>query len=407
MSLNSKNLVIGVVPEGPIAFDGRNYRYSKGERQYLDNLANYFSELILITFVLRKGDPFYESCIHSPFTASNIKAKEMPGPKNFRTSVLGKLWQFLKVFVFLLKVVPKVDVLYIFLPSYPGALSWVVAKIFRKVHIVYGADDWEQASESMFKWRSLKNSWFYSLYLVVNRWMERRIVETASFSVVAGGQLKAKYNEWGCSTYDTSPRMTLSRNDVYEREDTCIKKRKVLINVGGLVHDKAQAYLLEAFSDAKKTNKNLFLKIIGEGPLLSELKSKAEQLGIVNSVEFVGYVEDEKELYQYLIDADIFVLSSVTEGFPRVLYEAMAHRLPIVTTDVGGIPFLMKDGLNARVIKSGDVDALSEAIIEVVEDAKLRKKIIKESAKTLENIFVRINPAQISDLLEKHSGSKR
>ena len=329
----------------------------------------------------------------------------MPGPKSFKTSILGKLWQFLKVFIFLLKVVPKVDVLYIFLPSYPGALSWIVAKIFRKVHIVYGADDWEQASESMFKWQSLKNSWFYSLYLLVNRWMERRIVETALFSVVAGGQLKAKYTGWGCATYDTSPRMTLSKNDVHEREDTCLKNRKILINVGGLVHDKAQAHLLEAFAIAKKTDKNLFLNIIGEGPLLYELKSKAERLGILNSVEFIGYVESEKDLYQYLIDADIFVLSSVTEGFPRVLYEAMAHRLPIVTTDVGGIPFLMQDGLNARVVKSGDIYALSEAIINVLEDAQLRKNIIKASSKTLEDIFARINPEQIPDLIKKHSGS--
>ena len=172
-----------------------------------------------------------------------------------------------------------------------------------------------------------------------------------------------------------------------------------------MVHDKAQAHLLEAFAIAKKTDKNLFLNIIGEGQLLYELKSKAERLGILNSVEFIGYVESEKDLYQYLIDADIFVLSSVTEGFPRVLYEAMAHRLPIVTTDVGGIPFLMQDGLNARVVKSGDIYALSEAIINVLEDAQLRKNIIKASSKTLEDIFARINPEQIPDLIKKHSGS--
>ena len=81
-----------------------------------------------------------------------------------------------------------------------------------------------------------------------------------------------------------------------------------------MVHDKAQAHLLN-FAIAKKTDKNLFLNIIGEGPLLYELKSKAEQLGILNSVEFIGYMESEKDLYQYLIDADIFVLSSVTEVF--------------------------------------------------------------------------------------------
>ena len=61
--------------------------------------------------------------------------------------------------------------------------------------------------------------------------MDGKTIETALFSVV-GGQLKAKYTGWGCATYDTSPRMTLSKNDVHEREDTCLKNRKILINVG-------------------------------------------------------------------------------------------------------------------------------------------------------------------------------
>ena len=51
-------------------------------------------------------------------------------------------------------------------------------------------------------------------------------------------------------------------------------------------------------------------------------------------------------LYDLLFSSDIFALSSITEGFPRVLYEAMAMRLPIVT-DVGGIPYLLKNGVNA------------------------------------------------------------
>lgn len=399
---STDQMIIGVMPEGPIAFDGKEYRYSKGERLYLDNLAKHFAKLKLITFVFREGDEAYESCIHSAFEAPNIQVLELPRAQGESVSVVGKAWQFFKVFLLLLKVVPKVDVLYVFLPSYPSAMGWLAAKCFRKIHIVYGADDWEQASQSMFKWDDMRTGWFYRAYAGLNRWMERQIVKTALFAVAAGGQLKTKYAAWGCPTYDTSPRMTLTRENIFDREDTCNGNQKILINVGALIHDKAQHILLMAFADAKQKDPILKLRIIGQGPKEADLKAQAVALDISDSVEFVGYVEDESALYEILKDADIFVLSSVTEGFPRVLYEAMTHRLPIVTTDVGGIPYLLKDGVNARVVASEDAEALSAAILDVIDNDRLRKDIIREASITMETVFERMNPAQISHLVEKH-----
>ncbi|MFL2840381.1 MAG: glycosyltransferase [Pseudohongiellaceae bacterium] len=402
MSKLTSKLTLLVLPDGPISFDGSNYKYSKGERLYLDNLAKDFKEVQLATFVLRDGDEFFESVLHSSFNSKNIKIIELPGPRFKYPGVIMKAFQFLKVFIRLLFVMRHVDVCYLFLPSYPSALAWGASKIWRKPHIVYGADDWVQASESMFRWKKKKHSFFYKAYAKLNEKMERSIVRTAAFGVAAGGQLVEKYQSFGCASYPTTPRMTLSPRDIYEREDTCLGDYVELINVGGLIHDKAQDQLLKSFAIALKQHKNLKLKLIGEGPEKENLILLAKNLSITSKVNFVGYVEEESVLYDYLHNADVFVLSSVTEGFPRVLYEAMCMRLPIVTTNVGGIPYLMKHNKNALIVKSGDIEQLADAICNIVQDSDLRRRLIREGSRTLDTAFGNIDSSQISKLLKLH-----
>ncbi len=401
--VKTSEMVMVLMPDGPIAFDGTQYRYSKGERLYIDRLAQNFKEIILVSYVLTKGDPFYESCIHSAFQSNNIKVVELPkSTSKKQPSIFQKLWQFFLVFLKLLKIIPQANLLYLFLPSYPSALGWLSAKVYRKDYIVYGADDWVQASESMFIWDSLRESTFYKVYSHLNRFMERRIAKNALFAVVAGGQLREKYKKFGCPTYETTPRMTLSPLDIFERENTFTGDKKVLINVGSLIHDKAQHILIEAFSRVVLKHQTLKLQIVGEGPRREELLTLCKKLGVEEKVSFIGYIENQEELFKLLRSSDAFILSSVTEGFPRVLYEAMAMRLPIVTTDVGGITFLLKDKINALIVKSGDIVCLTEAICLLIEEEEIRKKIIKEASKTMEGVFSRMNPSQIAELVKLH-----
>ncbi len=405
MISSTSDLSLLVMPDGPISFDGQAYRSSKGERLYLDSLAKDFKELVLVTFILRNGDEAYESNLHSPFTSENIKIIELPAPKVKNPSVISKAFQFFQVFMRLFVVVKNVDIGYLFLPSYPSALGWLSLKIWRKPHIVYGADDWVQASESMFKWEVKNQSLFYKAYLMLNKKMERSIVKSAVFSVAAGGQLVEKYQGFGRYSYPTTPRMTLSCEDIYEREDTCQSKFITLINVGSLIHDKAQHQLLKSFAIALKSNDRLRLSIIGEGPERENLISLTESLGIIAQVDFIGYVESESLLYKHLRSADIFVLSSITEGFPRVLYEAMSMRLPIVTTNVGGISNLMTNKKNALVVDYGQNVDFANAICMMAEDDSLRKEIIVNASKTLDSVFDRMDMSQISKLVIKHLDS--
>ena len=79
----------------------------------------------------------------------------------------------------------------------------------------------------------------------------------------------------------------------------------------------------------------------------------------------------------------------------------MAHRLPIVTTNVGGIPYLLKNETDAVLCEVGDVNDLSSALYRVITDPKLRKHLIKNASETLEKVFDRSEPNQIASLIEK------
>jgi glycosyltransferase involved in cell wall biosynthesis len=400
--MTSSQLIIAVMPEGPIAFDGVSYRYSKGERLYLDNLAQHFREVWLISLVFREGDEGYETCLHSPFEAKNIKVIELPKPVvRVKVGVGGKLLQFAGDIFLLCRLVPKVDLLYLFLPSYHSAMGWMVGRLFRKPHVVYGADDWVQASESMFKWEHLRDSWFYSFYAYVNELLERWIVGSAKFGVAAGGQLQGKYARLGCAVHPTSPRMTLTRSDIRERSDTCCNPEIRLITVGALIHDKAQHFMIEALAQLVAKFPQLRMDIIGAGPERKRLEQLARDLGVAEVVDFKGYVEDEQELYSLLQGADIFILSSVTEGFPRAIYEALAMRLPVVTTSVGGIPYLLRDGINARVVPAGDCVSLANAVDDIIANGDQRRRLIREGATTLEEVFQRLDPVQIARLTDE------
>lgn len=403
----STDKILAIVPEGPIAHDGTRYRYSKGERKYIEGLTPYFKEVIIISFVFRKGDVYYEACSHSAFTAPNLRVIELP-KASANPTVAQKCRQFSRVLWVFAREVRKVDLLYLFLPGYPSAMAWLAARLWRRQHFVYAADDWEQATPGMFKWEHLRGSALYHAFAWSNRTLEQHIAKSALFCVTAGKSLLVKYARYGRPVAETTPRMTLSADDLYEREDTCHGERLRLINVASLAYDKAQHVLLEALAMLRhRRSSTIDLDLVGEGPRAQELKAEAERLGLSDCVSFHGHVQAEADLYSLYKAADIFVLSSVSEGFPRVLYEAMAMHLPIVTTNVGGIAQLMVDGVNAAVVPPNDPALLADAIEKVSTDGDYRRRIIGGGAETVKEVLQRMNPRQIPLMLAETCGAQK
>jgi glycosyltransferase involved in cell wall biosynthesis len=388
-----------VVPEGPIGFDGIKYRNSKGELSYLERLASQYRKVILVAYAFRPGHPDYEGVAHSVFQSKNLSVKELclakPG-----ASVVARLLQLSGVFRTLWVEGREADVMYLFTPSYPSALAWIVARLRGKPHFVYAADDWEAAASGMFKWSESERPFLFRMFVILNTYFERAIAKTAVFCVTAGPKLRGKFERFCPIVEETIPRMTLTLDDARLREDTPRGEVIQLLNVGGLVHDKAQHQLLEMMADLEIKRPGRFrLTIVGEGQRRDELGKMSRSLGVDHVVDFMGYVRDERRLYDLYEASDIFVLSSVSEGFPRVFYECMAMHLPIVSTRVGSVPNKMSHNVDAVLVDQNDPVGLSLAVQAVTDNDSLRQELISSGYRLFRDVFGSLDSSQIPRLM--------
>lgn len=169
---------------------------------------------------------------------------------------------------------------------------------------------------------------------------------------------------------------TFSESEIINKVKDLNKNRIKLLYVGYLRHEKGLLYLLEATKLLIRQGYNLSLSIIGEGDIVEDLKSKSKELNIEDFVEFKGYIPLGDKLFEEYYKSDIFVLPSISEGTPRVLIEAMSKALPVVATNVGGIPFTIEDGVNGVLVPPKDVKSLVNALAKVINDDSFRECLV-------------------------------
>lgn len=134
--------------------------------------------------------------------------------------------------------------------------------------------------------------------------------------------------------------------------------------VGRLVPEKGPALLVEAVRALVADSHDVELVLVGAGALQPALRAQVDRGGLQARVRLLGAVgqDDLPELYAW---ADVFCLPSFAEGVPVVLMEAMATELPVVTTRIAGIPELVEDGVDGRLVTPGRSDELAAALLEV------------------------------------------
>ncbi len=142
----------------------------------------------------------------------------------------------------------------------------------------------------------------------------------------------------------------------------------VVGTVAGLYPAKGLDYLVTAMLEVRKMIPGARAIIVGDGPERRRLEALIHAQGVEESVTLLGRVGDA---WGALSAVDVFVVSSVKEGLPYALLEAMAAGLPIVATRVGGIPEVVTDGRCGLLIPPGDPDALSRGICRLVQDPHL------------------------------------
>ncbi|MGH9906627.1 MAG: glycosyltransferase family 4 protein, partial [Pyrinomonadaceae bacterium] len=132
--------------------------------------------------------------------------------------------------------------------------------------------------------------------------------------------------------------------------------------------------LADALAQLRQRRQDLLVRLAGAGPAVQEVKARARELRLNGSWEFVGFYEGIIGCSAFMRTLDVFVLPSFAEGTPKSVIEAMAHGLPIITTNVGGLPDLITPDTGI-MIPPGDSLALAEAMECLASDPALRKRM--------------------------------
>lgn len=158
-----------------------------------------------------------------------------------------------------------------------------------------------------------------------------------------------------------------------------------LVQVCRLIEKKGIDDTLRAFASLRTLYPQARLAIAGSGPLEDKLRTMAEELDIADHVEWHGFLGHEP-LKELLSKAHVFVHPSKLtsegdrEGVPNTMLEAMATGLPVVATKHGGIPEALNDGIEGRLVAEHDHEALTQAIVSIIEDPTLYAEISHDAA---------------------------
>jgi glycosyltransferase involved in cell wall biosynthesis len=156
---------------------------------------------------------------------------------------------------------------------------------------------------------------------------------------------------------------------------------RVVLCVSRLVPIKNLPMLLSAIAIARSADPRVRLVVVGEGSMQLELEARARQLGIGDAVRFTGYVPQADTAGWYR-SANVFALSSDFDNSPNVVLEAMACGLPIVATDVGGLPDYVTPPDNGLLTPRGDAAALAAALLSLLSDPERAQAIGRHNRDT-------------------------
>jgi len=318
-----------------------------GAERVVCNLANYLVETNDVMVVsLTRTDMAYEMKKDVKWGYVDKKIYNSSAP--FFIKVFNKLTKNIRRLLMLNKMIKDYspDLVLSFLPE-PSILTLLLKKV-RKIPTII----------------SVRNDPKIEYASKIYYYMMRLTYPKADGIVFQTEEAKSYFNDIvNCST-TIIPNPINSEFDV---EPFKGKRKKTIVSVGRLSEQKNHHVLIEAFSKITNDFPDYKLVIYGEGELRENLENQIKKLGLEKRVELPGV---KKNIKQEIYDASLFVLSSLYEGMPNALMEAMALGLPVISTDCpcGGPNFLIKNDENGILVKVNDVFELESAMRKVLSN---------------------------------------
>lgn len=308
---------------------------------------------------------FYPILVCDEKSCEEFRVEKVPLP--MKEKILAK--EDFLILRKIIEIVKKEKISLIHCQGYKTAFLGMIVRIFLKLPVIitihnylfYGNKTSRRLYEKIFKFIAR----YFSKIITVSKDLERYLKSIG----VEPQKINTIYNG-----------IELSYNQI--KESKIEKNYKVVGAISRFVPQKGIIYLIKAAPIVIKEIKNVKFLIIGEGPEYENMIKCIKELNIKDFVEILPYQEN---ISDFLDTLDLLVVPSLSEGAGMVILEAMANKLAVVATRVGGIPELVKDKETGILIEPGNVKELSSAIIRLLkEENKVRemgefgRKIVEE-----------------------------
>ena len=318
----------------------------------------------------------------------------------------GKLFNYLRYFLKLLSIAKKTDIIYAQGPVSSGYPAYWVNKFLKKKFVVKITGDyaWESRFAKANRGSSMakpsgqhpfkdeiidvldfQNKKISGKFNALRK-IQMKVCQSADKVIVPSKFLAKVAGYWGVK--DENIKVIYNGTDFrpFDLEKEEARKKigipgHIILSIGRLVPWKGFKMLIKVMPELVKEYNFARLVIIGDGPEMESLEIMKNNMGLSNKVYLVGK-KSQEDLKMYLAAADIFVLNTAYEGFSHQILEAMAAGVPIVTTNAGGNPELIKQGENGFMVKYNDELNLTEAIKGIFDNDDIREKFIEEGKKT-------------------------
>jgi glycosyltransferase involved in cell wall biosynthesis len=360
--------------------DGGTYRVNANYARLIDGLAPHFGAVEALAAMPNSenrtyypdGRSLYRHSIASP----NVHLTQIPISLS-----TDRPWK--KAVTWLRRLIPYwrairlADLAYIVMPGLSSLMAHGFCRLLGRPYILYYASEWESQIPFMARWGSERSS-LRRIYGALARRAEGLPIRRSLFTLAAGRRLTERLSRFGPRVFETRPMVAIGATDFFLRQDTCTQSPIRALYVGALLPRKGLHFLIAALADLLGRHVPIHLTLVGasEQQYGERLRAQVASLELQGSVDFVGMVNEIDGLLDYYRAADLFVLPTLSEGFPRVVYEAMSQSLPVVTTSIPAIAAAIEDGRQAVLVPPASSEALAEAIERIVTQPHLRRQLI-------------------------------
>lgn len=276
---------------------------------------------------------------------------------------------YLRILPRLIKVVKKSQFNYIYCPGNIGFIAAIISIIYNIPYAIYLRGEWKDSTPKVF------HAFFY------------RIIKNSKFVICTGFSLTetiSKINNKCISVVPMSPLLFSNHKTISTRKDSIIN----ILFVGQLIKAKGVYELIHAFILINKnSSNNIKLTMIGGGNEKAGLEKIIKENNLADCIQIYSINSDVKALSEVYNSSDIFCLPTYTEGFPRVLYEAMFFSLPIITTNVGQISSLIRDDFNGLFCETRSINSLVNKLELLISDTNKRRTLGLNAKKTIEPLL--------------------